>query len=48
MTTMLTTASTDANFAPETLQLRVGGVTVASLMSFMMPDYKGGILITAG
>jgi carboxymethylenebutenolidase len=33
-------------FAQKLSTYAVGGVTVASLMSFMMPDYKGGILIT--
>jgi carboxymethylenebutenolidase len=32
-------------FAQKLSTYAVGGVTVASLMSFMMPDYKGGILI---
>jgi carboxymethylenebutenolidase len=32
-------------FAQKLSTYAVGGVTVASLMSFLMPDYKGGILI---
>jgi carboxymethylenebutenolidase len=32
-------------FAQKLSTYAVGGVTVASLMSFLMPDYKGGIVI---
>ena len=32
-------------FAQKLSTYAVGGVTVASLMSFLMPDYKGGIQI---
>jgi carboxymethylenebutenolidase len=35
------------NFMQELSTYAVGGITVASLMSFLMPDYKGGVQIEA-
>ena len=34
-------------FAQKLSTYAVGGITVAALMSFLMPDYKGGIQITS-
>src|SRR3954471_21317558 len=34
-------------FAEKLSMYAVGGITVASLMSFLMPDYKGGVQMKA-
>ena len=47
MMTMPTTGLTGAILCKSLSIYAVGGLTVASLMSFLMPDYKGAIQIKA-